>query len=579
MIHHQSLLSILFAALIIWGCQQDASPSQNGYLSPNPNVSSTDMVCFNGNIYTMNEKQPMAEAVVVRDGKIVFVGEMEEARSHYPKNIQVLDLQGRTMIPGLIESHGHILGLGRSKRTLNLMHVKNYEELVEMVAEAVKTTPKGDWILGRGWHQSKWTPQPQQMIKGYQTHEALSAVSPDHPVFLTHASGHASFANAKAMEIAGINLETKVGEDGEIIRYPDGRATGIFSEKAENLVETHVPKSTPESIRKDLQAAIDECLKYGITSFQDAGSNQQAIDIYEEFVAENKMGIRLWSMLSGGDTALLRHWFQKGPLVGDHLSVRSIKLYSDGALGSRGAWLLEEYADRKGHFGNPIMPVSYIHEVSQDALTFGFQLCTHAIGDRANQEVLNQYEKAFLAAPDQAKDHRFRIEHAQHLHPDDIPRFGQLGVIASMQGIHMSSDRPWAIDRLGLMRIKAGAYVWQKLLQSGARIINGTDTPVEPVNPFASLFASITRQTLQGTPENGYEADQAMSRHEALKSYTLDAAYGAFEEAKKGSIEVGKFADFTVLSADIMSIPKREILDLKVLFTVVGGKILYMGTP
>lgn len=577
MTHQFSLLSILFAVFTIWSCQPSASSSQNGPIPSNANAANADMVCFNGNIYTMNEDQPTAEVVVVKEGKIVFVGDEAEAKAHYPEDPTMIDLQGKTMIPGLIESHGHILGLGRSKRTLNLMYVKNYKELVDMVAEAVKTTPKGEWILGRGWHQSKWTPQPEVMIKGYQTHEALSAVSPDHPVFLTHASGHASFANAKAMEIAGITPDTEVGEDGEIIRYPDGRATGVFSERAENLIDKFVPKSTPESISKDLQAAIDECLSYGITSFQDAGSNQQAIDIYQEFAKQGKMGIRLWSMLSGGDTTLLNNWYQRGPLVGDHLTVRSIKLYSDGALGSRGAWLLEEYEDRKGHFGNPIMPVPYIHTVAEQALEYGFQVCTHAIGDRANREVLDQYERAFTAAPEKATDHRFRVEHAQHLHPDDIPRFGQLGVIASMQGIHMSSDRPWAIDRLGLMRIKAGAYVWQKLLQSGARIINGTDTPVEPVNPFASLYASITRQTLQGTPEEGYEADQKMSRHEALKSYTLDAAYGAFEEDKKGSIEVGKFADFAVLSNDIMTVSKRDILDLEVLYTIVGGKIVYQN--
>ncbi|MEZ4827647.1 MAG: amidohydrolase [Bacteroidia bacterium] len=532
-----------------------------------------DFVLTHGNIYTVNPGQPKAEAVAVKEGKIMAVGSVDEIKSFTDKNTEVIDLGGKTVVPGLIESHGHIMGLGQNKRQLNLADIKNYDELVIKVASAVAKAKPGEWIIGRGWHQSKWVPQPE-MITGYQTHEKLSAVSPDNPVVLTHASGHAVFANAKAMEIAGIGAATSVGDEGEVIRYPDGRPTGIFTESAADLIWKFVPGDTPESLRLDLQAAIDECLANGITSFQDAGSGGEAIETFQSFVSEGKMGIRLWVMLSGGDRELLRTWYDRGPLVGDFLTIRAIKLYADGALGSRGAWLLEEYADRHGHFGNPIMPMDYVETVAGDGLQHGFQVCVHAIGDRANREVLDRFEKTFAANPE-ARDHRFRIEHAQHLDTEDIPRFAQLGVIASMQAIHMSSDRPWAIDRLGKERIEAGAYVWRKLIDSGAKVINGTDTPVEPVSPIACFYASISRRTLAGDPPGGYEPSQKMTREEALRSYTLDAAYGAFQETEKGSIEVGKMADFTVLSQDIMTISEDEILRTQIEYTIVNGVVRY----
>ena len=534
-----------------------------------------DMLIHGGPIYTADQNKPSVEAIAISQGKILFAGAWSEAEEFQGGETNVIDLQGKTLIPGFIESHAHLMGIGRTKRTLDLTKIRNYEEMVQMVAEAVKEVQDGEWIIGRGWHQSKWNPQPQPMITGYQTHEALSAVSPDNPVFLTHASGHASFANAKAMEIAGIKAGMSFGEEGEIIQYPDGKPTGVFTEAAEGLIQKHIPNATSESLQKDLEAAIQECLSNGITSFQDAGAGQQSIDLYHEFEEAEKLHIRLWVMLSGGDEELLQNWYEKGPLRGNQLSVGGIKLYSDGALGSRGAWLLESYEDRPNHFGNPIMPMDYIHEVAEAGLKHGFQVCVHAIGDRANREVLDQFEKAFNAHPEAAKDHRYRIEHAQHLHPDDIPRFSQMGVIASMQGIHMSSDRPWAIDRLGRLRIIQGAYMWQQLIQTGAKVINGTDAPVEPVNPIACFYASVTRQTLAGTPDGGYEPDQKMTREQALRSYTLDAAYGAFEEKKKGSIEVGKFADFTVLSQDIMQVPNDQILNTKVIMTIIGGEIKY----
>ncbi|MFC1561465.1 amidohydrolase [candidate division KSB1 bacterium] len=545
-------------------------------------VKTADMVIRNGAIYTMDDAMPTAGAVGVIDGKIAFVGSDADVETMIGPDTEILDLQGRTMTPGIIESHGHLMSQGRSRMELNLNDVGNYDELLERVAEAVRDAQPGEWIVGGGWHQSKWDPEPSPMVKGFQTHHALSRVSPDNPVYLDHASGHAGFSNAKAMEIAGVTRDTEFTEGGEILKDDRGNPTGIFNERAQDLITRHIPESTPETERQSLEMAIQDCLENGITSFHDAGQSQASIDLYKEFLEGGKLKIRLYVMISGRDEEMLERWLESGPergLGNNFLTISSIKLVADGALGSRGAWLLESYTDRAGHTGHETVPMDYVYKVSQEALQHGFQVAVHCIGDRANREVLDQYEKAFMENPEGAQDHRFRIEHAQHLSVEDIPRFGELGVIASMQGIHMASDRPWAIDRLGRERIVEGAYVWQKLFNSGAKIINGTDVPVEPVNPIACFYASVTRRTLKGTPPGGYEPDQKMSREEALRSYTLDAAYGAFEEGIKGSIEVGKLADFTVFSQDIMRVPDDDLLNTAVDYTIIDGKILYKRPP
>jgi hypothetical protein len=326
-----------------------------------------------------------------------------------------------------------------------------------------------------------------------------------------------------------------------------------------------------------LELAIKACWRNGITSFHDAGTTRENIELYREFKANNQLGVRLYVMLTGFDRELVHEWFRKGIEVDpDHLlTIRSVKLNCDGALGSRGAWLLEPYTDRPDFYGMATLPMDTVLSTSRQGLAAGFQVCSHAIGDRANQEILNRYETAFKENPSKAKDHRFRIEHAQHLHPNDIPRFAQLGVIPAMQAIHMSSDRPWAIERLGEKRIKEGAYMWQSLLKSGAKIVNGTDAPVEPLNPIPSFYASVTRQTLAGTPEGGYEPEEKMTREQALRSYTLDAAYGAFEDGIKGSIEKGKLADLVVFDRDIMRVPDVEIQKATVVMTIVGGKLVF----
>ena len=549
-----------------------------------------DMVIHNGTIYTMSDYNPIAETVIVKDGKIMNVGNQINYRSYIGEKTKILDLNGATMIPGFIEGHGHFMGLGYAKMRLDLSVVDSYDELVDMVAEAVEKAPPGEWILGRGWHQSKWLPTPSPLVKGFQTHDKLSAVSPNNPVWLTHASGHAGFANAKAMEIGGITAESEFGFGGEIIKNLRNQPTGIFNERAQNLISKHVEipsydagsKSDSDTDQQNsslaLELAVKECLENGITSFHDAGAGKESIQTFRDGINSNKLKIRLYVMLTSRDPKLLEEWYKNGPEIGtgnDYLTIRSIKLNADGALGSRGAWLLNEYTDRPGHFGMATQSIDYVYEVSKNGLKHGFQVNAHAIGDRANREILNQYQKVFNEYPEKANDLRWRIEHAQHIDPEDIPRFGELGVIPSIQGIHMSSDRPWAINRLGRKRIVESAYVWRDLIDHGAVIVNGTDVPVEPIDPLASFYASVTRKTLKGVPNNGYEPKQKMTRLEALKSYTINAAYAAFEEEIKGSIEIGKYADFTVLSKNIITIPENQLLNTKVLYTIINGKIEY----
>ncbi len=533
-----------------------------------------DTVIRNAKIYTVNEAQPNAEALAVKDGKIVFVGSNEEAANWTEAETEVLDLEGKVMVPGFIESHAHFLGIGKLKTEIDFAGTESYNEIITLVEEAVMEAEPGEWITGRGWHQSKWKSLPEMMVQGFPTHHLLSAVSPDNPVYIRHASGHAALANAKAMEIAGITAETEFDETGEVIKGLDGEPTGLMNEEAEQLVSAHIP-TEEEAMRTWAEEAAKECLANGITTVHDAGVGTKWLDLYEDLLYEDKLPVRLYVMLNGKDQDQLNDWYERGPLLDDYLTVRAIKCYADGALGSYGALLLRPYTDAPSELGNPDQPFEVITQISEEGIKNGFQVCTHAIGDRANQEVLNSYQTAIEKYPEQATDHRFRIEHAQHLDLEDIPRFAELGVIASIQGIHMSSDRPWAINRLGMQRIVDGAYVWQKLLESGAKVINGTDAPVEPVSAIACFYASVTRKTLKGTPEGGYEADQRMSRAEALRSYTLEAAYGGFQEDSKGSIEVGKLADLTVLSQDIMEIPENEILNTEIEYTIVGGEIRY----
>ena len=540
-----------------------------------------DMIIHNGTIYTMNDLMPTTESVAIRNGKIIALGKYRDLDDLITPRTKIINLNGAMMTPGLIEGHGHFYGLGLAKMQLDLSTAESYAELVSMVADAIDRSTPGEWILGRGWHQSKWSDKADSFIKGFQTHDSLSKISPNNPVWLKHASGHAGFANQKAMDIAGVSSETEFGFGGEIIKDLSGNPTGVFNERAQGLISKHVDTNLgKDSDLRAIELAVKTCLENGITSFHDAGTGNKTITTLRSAIDKKLLKVRVYAMLTSRDTSLLNQWYKKGPEIGsgnDFLTIRSIKLNADGALGSRGAWLIDEYTDRPGHFGMATQSMDYVYKVAKNGIQNGFQVNSHAIGDRANREILDQYEKVFNEFPKLSKDHRWRIEHAQHIDPKDIPRFGSLKVIASIQGIHMSSDRPWAINRLGQKRIVESAYVWRDLINHGAILINGSDVPVEPIDPIASFYASTTRKTLKGLPSSGYEPEQKMTRIEAMKSYTINAAYGAFEEKLKGSIEIGKYADFAVFSQNLITIPDDKILETKILYTIVNGKIEYQA--
>ena len=544
-----------------------------------PQPEPADLVLTNGKIVTVEAASPQAQAIAVRGDRIVAIGSTAALKPRTGPSTRVIDLQGKLVVPGFIEGHGHFTGVGEAQLNLNLMKVTSWDDVIAMVAEAVKTAKPGQWIRGRGWHQEKWTKKPEPSVEGFPTHHGLSAVSPDNPVYLTHASGHASFANAKAMELSKITRDTPSPEGGDILKDAKGEPIGVFRETASRLIRTGTgePRRTPEEeaarARKVLELAAQEALSKGITSFQDAGSSLATVDLMKQMVDEGKMGVRLWVMLRQPNQTLAPN-LAKYRMIdhGDgHLTVRAIKHSIDGALGSRGAWLLAPYSDKPDSTGLNTTPPQTIRETAKLAIEHGYQLCVHAIGDRANRETRDIFDEAFKANPGK-KDLRWRVEHAQHLDPADIPRFGKLGVIASMQGVHCTSDAPYVRARLGDARAEEGAYVWQKLMQSGAVVTNGTDAPVEDVDPIASYHSTVSRALTDGSV---FYPAQRMSRADALKSYTLNGAYAAFEENSKGSLKVGKYADMIVLSQDITTVPENEILRTQVLYTIVGGRIRY----
>jgi len=544
-----------------------------------------DLVLRHGKIVTMEAGAPQVQALAAQGDKIVALGTDKQIQRYVGPATKVIDLGGRLAIPGFIEGHGHFMALGASKMELNLRDAKNWDQIVAMVAAAAKEAKPGVWILGSGWHQAKWDPPASPNVKGFPLHEELSKVSPNNPVWLRHASGHAGFANAEAMRIAGVGKDTPSPSGGEILKDAQGNPTGLFNETAQGLIErayasyrSRLP--SPElaaEARQQVNLAERDCLSKGITTFEDAGSPLDTVDLFKSLAEQHELGLRMWVMLRTSN-AILKPNLGKYRMIGvgdNHLTVRAIKRMIDGALGSRGAWMLEPYsdlpADAPNRSGLATSDPADIRYTAELAITNDYQLCVHAIGDRANREVLNIFEAAFKEHPDK-KNLRWRIEHAQHLNAADIPRFAQLGVIASMQGIHCTSDAPYVILRLGPKRAEEGAYVWQKLMKSGAMVTNGTDTPVEDVDPIACYYASVSRKLKDGSR---FFADQRMSREEALRSYTWNNAYAAFEETIKGSLKTGKLADITVLSKDILTIPEDEIPAAKVDYTIVGGRVMY----
>ncbi len=532
-----------------------------------------DLVLINGKVVTVDDNVPAGEAIAMKGDTIIAVGSDRDIRTYIGRETEVIDLGGMLAIPGLIESHGHFLGVGDANMQLNLMDVANWDEVVSMVQTVVGDAAAGELIRGRGWHQEKWDVTPEPNVDGLPTHHSLSAVSPNNPVVLRHASGHASFANARAMEMSGVTSDTPDPPGGQIVRDASGQPIGAFRETAQRLLGPATRDAVQPDPRRLAELAVEEALSKGITTFHDAGSSFETVDMLKQMADEGALGVRMWVMLRVPNEQLAEK-LQDYRIInyGDHrLTVRAIKRSIDGALGPHGAWLLEPYEDLPSSTGLNTSSLESIEQTARLAAENDFQLCVHAIGDRANRETLDIFERTYAANPEKT-DMRWRVEHSQHLHPNDIPRFGQLGVIASMEGIHCTSDAPYVLERLGQKRAEEGAYVWQKLMQSGAVVTNGTDAPVEDVDPIASYYASVSRRLKDGTV---FFPDQRMSRMEALQSYTMNGAYAAFEEDIKGSLTPGKLADITVLSKDILTIPEDEIPTTEVVYTIVGGKVMY----
>jgi len=556
---HRAGLAVLLAGVTACGGSEDGG---------------ADLVLRGGKIVTVDEANPEVSALAARDGRIVALGSDADIASYIGSNTEVIDLDGALAVPGLIEGHAHYMGVGRGTLQLNLMDVANWDEAVDMVAAAVASAEEGVLISGRGWHQEKWDRRPEQSVDGLPHHDALSAISPDNPVILTHASGHATFANARAMELSGITADTEDPDGGEIVRDAEGNPIGAFRETASGLLSPARANSIDPDPRRVALLAQEEAFSKGITSFQDAGSSWGTVDLWTSMIDGGELDIRIYAMIRATPEALARN-LDAYRVVGygdDRLTVRAIKVSIDGALGSHGAWLLEPYEDLPSSAGLNTTPMDVVVETARLAMEHDYQYNVHAIGDRGNRETLDIFEAAYDAAGE--GDYRWRIEHAQHLHPDDIPRFGALGVIPAMQGVHATSDGPWLEAKLGSQRVEEGAYVWQSLMQSGAVIVNGTDAPVENLDPIPSYYASVSRRMGNG---DVLYPEQRMSRMEALRSYTINAAYGAFEEELKGSLEIGKLADVTVLSQDILTIDEDLIPETQVRYTIVGGRVVYTG--
>ena len=568
-----ALVALALAALTLMASCGDAGHTQDP----------ADLVLRGGRVATVNPDDAIAEAVAVQGAWIVAVGTDEEVSARIGPDTEVIDLDGRLAVPGFIEGHGHYMGLGNAKTILDLNDAPNWAAIVDMVAEAAADAEPGEWIRGRGWHQEKWDRPPDPMVEGAPVHAQLSAASPENPVLLGHASGHAAFANALALELGGYDRDSEPPPGGELVRDADGALTGLLRETAQRPVAAAFAEAqsgrSPEEIdaafRREVALAAEEALSKGVTSFHDAGAGFATIDRLKELEAEGALPVRLYVMVRGRSNeemdARLPDYFM--PAEGDdYLAVRSIKRQIDGALGSHGAWLLEPYDDMPSSTGLVLETVEDIAGTAHVALKHGFQVNTHAIGDRANREVLDIYQSVFDSAGVQGADLRWRIEHAQHVHPSDVGRFAELGVIASMQGVHATSDAPWVYRRLGAERAESGAYLWRAFIDAGVVVNNGTDVPVEDINPLAGFYASVVRKTADG---DDFFPAQRMTRAEALRSYTVNNAFAAFEERWKGSIETGKLADIAVLDRDILQVPDSELPGAQVDLTIVGGVVRY----
>jgi predicted amidohydrolase YtcJ len=543
-----------------------------GQVLPMRAAEDVDLLLFNGNVYTVNEKQPHAEAIAVKQGRIVFVGSDEAAKKFHAK--RTIDLHEHTVVPGLTDSHCHIFGIGERELSLNLEGTNTLENFLAKVKDRVAKTEKGKWITGRGWIETFWRP-PR-----FPTRQELESVAADHPLFLTRADGHAAIANSAALKIAKIDKNTPNPFGGEILKDKmTGEPTGMLLDHAQELVAKNIPPSTAAEREQALLTGINREIGLGWCEIQNAGSHKDDVDLIKKVYADGKAKIRFINCVYGpGEDA--QNFLKEGATLNGfnhHFTQRTIKVIFDGALGSRGAALLKPYNDAPDTSGYLTAKPEELRPVFEEALRRGIQVETHAIGDRANRQILDLYEAAFkVVPPDQRriKEPRWRVEHAQIVDPADIPRFAKLGVIPSMQPSHAISDLFFAPARLGMDRL-ADAYAWQSFLKSGSIICGGSDAPVERGEPMIEFYAAVSRKSIKGESGDGWHPEQAVSREQALKMFTIWPAYAAFEEKEKGSVEVGKLADFTVLSQDIMKIPEPEILKTRVEMTIIGGEIVY----
>ena len=578
-----SLLAIFLSGALLTGCSQEVEETTSGGEEAAAEGPTADLVLRGGKVATVDPALGETEAIAISGSEILAVGSNDEISAYVGEATEVVELNGRFVMPGFIEGHGHYMSLGESKQILDLNSVRNWDEVVNMVAVAVDQAEPGDWIFGRGWHQDKWDSVPEDAVEGVPVHESLSLVSPENPVYLTHASGHAAFVNKAALIAAGVDDDTPDPEGGTIVRDSDGNATGLLRENADELpdeaVAEYMSRLTPEELdlllRERVFLAGQEAVAHGVTSFHDAGASFAEIDFYRRLEAEGSLPIRLYAMVRYQSNEEMDEKLPEYRMVAegnDFLTVRSIKRQIDGALGAHGAWLLAPYEDLPHTPGLVLEPVADIERTAEIAVKHGFQVNTHAIGDRANRETLDIYQRVFEAAEVDGKALRWRIEHAQHIDPADVPRFAELGVIAAMQGVHCTSDGPWIPSRLGEERTRLTSYPWRTLIESGALIGNGTDVPVEPIDAIASYTASVTRITKDGT---AFHPQHVMTRQEALESYTINNAIAAFEEDIKGSLTPGKLADLVVLSQNLLTVSDEALPETRVDMTIIGGAVVY----
>jgi len=538
--------------------------------APSAQTAPADLIFHNAVIYTADDARPKAEAIAIAGDRITAVGSSADILEMKGPRTRVVDVHGAAILPGLQDSHGHFANLGSSLQVLRLRGTTSWEQIVSMVRRRAAAARPGEWIQGRSWDQNDWA------VKDFPTHELLTNAAPNNPVYLTRVDGHAAVVNKAAMDAAGLSKDTTDPEGGRILRDDKGNPTGVLVDRAQGLVSRKIPEVSRAQLEEQILLADAEARRLGLTMVHDAGTSTETVDAYKRLIDAGKLQTRIYVMLRGSMEMLKPH-FDAGPVENygnHHLAVRAIKIVADGALGSRGAALLEPYSDEAGNTGLLTTPPDEVYAQALAASKAGFQTCIHAIGDRANRMVLDVFERVQREVPG-SRNLRMRNEHAQILDAADIPRFAALNVIASMQSTHATSDLPWAPTRLGPARIEEGAYVWQKLMKSGALIANGSDFPVEEPNPMLGIYAAITRQDPSGNPPGGWQPDQRMSREETLKSFTINAAFAAHAEKDLGSLTAGKLADLVVLSKDVMRIPPKEILSTTVTTTVIGGQIVH----